>query len=332
MTGSNSYSGIVEGLDGSIRLDRYAAETLALLSRSQIKARTLEAKVNGRNVKISRPVKNGDLLELSWNKTAPLFLEPENINLDVIYEDDRCIVINKKQGMVIHPGAGNHGGTLANALYWRLLHKKPGPVISGTESGYSEGAALTEEMPGFRNGIVHRLDKDTSGAVIAAYDDDALAFLSAQFKARTVRKRYIALVQGIPASEGRIITRMTRDTRDRKRFTAIPYESAGPGKIAVTRYRTLKSWPGYSLMLLEPKTGRTHQLRVHLKYLGYPIIGDPVYNPLSEDRRRSIGSDVSLMLHALSLGIVIPGEKEMRFFKAPVPDRFKTIIKKLNRP
>ena len=302
-----SYSGIVQGLTESIRLDRYAAEILRLLSRSQIKSRCLEAKLNGKDVKISRLVKNGDELQLCWQPSVPLYLEPENIPLKKIYEDDRCVVINKEQGMVVHPGAGNYSGTLANALLWNHTTRY--------------------EQQHYRNGIVHRLDKDTSGVIIAAYDDEALAFLSAQFKAKTVRKRYLALVQGIPQNnKGAILTRLIRDPRDRKRFTAIPNEAGltnkQAGKIALTRYRLLKSWPGYSLLLLEPRTGRTHQLRVHLKYLGNPIAGDPVYNPQC---------DGTLMLHALSLAIVIPGESKQRLFKAPMPTRFKEKIKELEK-
>lgn len=311
-----TYSGIVERVTDSVRLDRYIAEKLPL-SRSQIKSRCLEVKLNGKNVKVSRLVKNGDVIELSWQPAAPLYLEPENITLDLIYENDRCAVINKVQGMVVHPGAGNHTGTLANALLWRHLNRP--------------------DKPNYRNGIVHRLDKDTSGVIIAAYDDDALAFLSNQFKAKTVRKRYLAMVQGVPANlKGRILTRLIRDPRDRQRFTAIPIDpdSKPLGKIALTRYRTLKSWLDYSLLLLEPRTGRTHQLRVHLKHLGNPIVGDTIYNPLYERNRKDRDKNfpnATLMLHALNLGIIIPEETEQRLFKAPMPDRFKTVIAKLNR-
>ena len=316
-----TYSGIVDGVTGTVRFDRYIAETLRLLSRSQIKSRCLEANLNGKRVKISHMVKNGDTIELSWLPAAPLYLTPENIPLKIIYEDERCVVINKQQCMVVHPGAGNHSGTLANALLWRQLNKQ------NRKHDNPELKPDLAEQLNYRNGIVHRLDKDTSGVLIAAYDDEALAFLSDQFKARTVRKRYLALVQGTPQHDkGSILTRLIRDPHDRRKFTVIPSEAGSsnkmPGKIALTRYRTLKSWPGCSLLLLEPRTGRTHQLRVHLKYLGNPIIGDPVYNPLREG---------TLMLHALSLAIVIPGDSEQRIFKAPIPDRFKEKIAEFNR-
>ncbi|MDR2702007.1 MAG: RluA family pseudouridine synthase [Spirochaetaceae bacterium] len=308
----NRYSGIVGELPGKIRLDRYIAETLKLLNRSQIKSRALEAALNGKPVKLSRTVKAGDRLELSWLAAAPVYLAPEPIPLTLIYEDDHCAVINKPQGMVVHPGAGNHSGTLANALLWRHLHRI---------NGGGEAAVPSENV---RAGIVHRLDKDTSGVIIAAYDDDSLAMLSAQFKARTARKLYIALVKGTPReAAGSICTRIARNPRDRKRFTALPEQ--GPGKIALTRYRLLKSWGDYALLLLKPRTGRTHQLRVHLAHIGHPILGDPLY--ASPDKRFPAAT---LMLHAYSLRIVLPQHHEPSCFKAPLPERFRTTIAALN--
>ncbi|MDR1143969.1 MAG: RluA family pseudouridine synthase [Spirochaetaceae bacterium] len=328
------YSGRAEGLPGKIRLDRYAAEYLKLLSRSQIKSRALEAKINGKKVKISRPVQTGDLVELSWLASAPLFLEPEEIPLDLIYEDRRCVVINKPQGMVVHPGAGNPSGTLANALLWRRLYSSGEPA---------EGSAGPENPPppdlSLRTGIVHRLDKDTSGVIIAAYDDEALALLSAQFKERTVQKRYLALVQGTPEeTAGSIHARLIRDPRDRKRFAVVPPDprpgrSLPPelrglpaGKAALTRYRVLKSWKDYSFVLLKPKTGRTHQLRLHLQYLGHPILGDPLYG--SRDKRFPAAA---MMLHAWTLSLVLPGQERSSSFRAPLPERFSSLIAELNR-
>jgi len=320
---SRSFSGTVGDLSGRIRLDRYAAETLGL-HRSQIKTRLLEAKLNGKPVKFSRPVKTGDRVELCWLPAAPLYLKPEPIPLTIIYEDQRCVVINKSQGMVVHPGAGNHSGTLANALLWRRLYRE--------EKGQTDRLDqpdMLDHLTDYRNGIVHRLDKDTSGVIIAAYDDEALEELSAQFRAGTVRKQYLAIVEGTPAeTEGRILSRLIRDPRDRKRFTAIPTEAAkSPGKTALTKYRLLKSWGDYTLLLLKPRTGRTHQLRVQLKYLGHPILGDPVYNPRYEPGRTRRGiAGASLMLHASSLAIVLPGKSERLCFKAPLPEHFKKIM------
>jgi len=289
---------------GGIRLDRYIAENLGLLSRSQIKARELKAAINGKEVKISRVVKNGDTLELVWKEAEPLNIIPENIPLDIIHEDDRSVVINKAQGMVVHPGAGNRRGTLANALYYRRLERN--------------GLADTG---GLRPGIVHRLDKETSGVIIAAYDDEALAFLAGQFKSRSVRKTYIAIVNGIPKEKkGRIETFIARDPKDRKRFTI-----AARGRLALTYYSVIKTWRTHSLVLLRPKTGRTHQLRVHLRYLGHPITGDPLYGIAD-----ALFPQASLMLHAKSLAIILPGEDTKRVFKAPLPERFTAMIRGLN--
>jgi 23S rRNA pseudouridine1911/1915/1917 synthase len=304
------YSGRVEGdIPGGLRLDRYVAEYLRLLSRSQIKAKNLTARINGKNAKISRPVKCGDFLELSWAEAEPTNLIPEDLPLDVIYEDARVVVINKAQGMVVHPGAGNRRGTLANALLARRLDR-----------------GLAGE--GFRPGIVHRLDKDTSGVIIAAYDDEALAFISDQFKARKVKKIYAALVAGIPRQkEGLIETLICRDSRDRKKFTV----SFDKGKAARTGYRIIRSWDGFSLLALKPGTGRTHQLRVHLRHLGCPILGDPLYGKPDSRFPRA-----TLMLHAKSLSLVIPADSHTggtggiyKTFKVPLPDRFRRLIRNI---
>ncbi|MCL2066999.1 MAG: RluA family pseudouridine synthase [Treponema sp.] len=295
---------IREQVPQGLRLDRYVCEFLSLLSRSQIKARSLEAKVNGKNVKLSRHVKHGDFLELSWLDAPPVQIIPQDIPLDIVFENERVVVINKSQGMVVHPGAGNRQGTLANALYYRRIKK------------HGEDCAA-----GLRPGIVHRLDKETSGVIIAAYDDEALVFLANQFKARKTIKTYIAIIQGTPKEpKGRIETFVARDTRDRKRFTVSPH-----GRSALTFYKVIKSWGSHSLVLLRPKTGRTHQLRVHMRFLGYPILGDSVYG--FNDRHFP---DAALMLHSKSLAVTLPGEQQARVFKSPMPERFACIIEKLN--
>lgn len=302
-----SASHTVTGLHGNPRLDRYIAEHMGLLSRSQIKARGLEAKINGKAVKVSHIIKNGDIIDLNWNEAEPLNVIPENIHLNIVYENDRVIVVNKPQGMVVHPGAGNRQGTFANALSYRRLQK----------STMECSAAASSTRPG----IVHRLDKDTSGIMIAAYDDEALVFLSEQFKSRKAKKKYFAIVSGIPLDKkGRIETCLSRDPGNRKRFAV-----AARGKTAVTAYSVVKSWKGYSLLALKPKTGRTHQLRVHMRYLGHPIAGDPIYG-FSD----SLFPGIGLMLHARSLKIALPGETSERIFKAPLPRHFSGMIKLLN--
>ena len=291
-------------VSAGMRLDRYIAESLGLLSRSQIKARRLTARVNGKDVKVSRIVKDGDFIELCWEEAEPVNIIPENIPLDIIYEDERAVVIDKPQGMVVHPGAGNWRGTLANALYHRRLERGR---VSGGE--------------GLRPGIVHRLDKDTSGVIIAAYDDEALAVLAGQFKSRKAKKTYVAIVSGTPKDKkGRIETCIARDPKDRKRFAV-----AVQGRSALTLYSVVKTWRSHSLVLLRPKTGRTHQLRVHMRYLGHPIVGDPLYGHADPLFPRA-----SLMLHARRLAITLPGETDERVFKSPLPQRFTDMIARLD--
>jgi 23S rRNA pseudouridine1911/1915/1917 synthase len=305
-----SFSSTINDIDPcGLRLDRYIAENLRLLSRSQIKARGLEALVNGKAAKISRIVKNGDKIELSWNESEPVDIIPENIPLDIIFENNRVVVINKPQGMVVHPGAGNWQGTLANALYHRRLN-----LCRLTKDGaYAQGP---------RPGIVHRLDKDTSGVIIAAYDDEALAFLAGQFKSRKAKKTYIAIANGIPVEKkGRIETFIARDPKDRKRFTV-----SAQGRASLTLYSVIKTWNAHSLLLLGPKTGRTHQIRVHLRHIGHPVSGDPVYGFADP-----VFPNAGLMLHSRSLAITLPGESEQRIFKAPLPQRFTAMMKLMER-
>ena len=297
---------IEEEILSGIRLDRYVSENLRLLSRSQIKVRELKAKVNGRDVKLSRTVKRGDILELNWEESAPVNIIPEDIPLEIIYEDERCVVINKAQGMVVHPGAGNRQGTLANALCFRRQNRE--------KSNFSTG---------LRPGIVHRLDKETSGVIIASYDEETHAFLSQQFKARRVRKTYVAVICGVPKEKkGKIETLIARDQKDRKRFAV----SSSNGKTALTFYKIIKSWQNHSLVMLRPRTGRTHQLRVHLRHLGHPILGDSVYG--HEDK---YFPDARLMLHSKSLEITLPEKTEAEFFFSPVPERFSEVMQKLNK-
>ena len=317
-TGSFFTCTVEDPVPQGLRLDHYIAGHLKILSRSQIKARRLEARLNGKPVKISRILKSGDFLELSWQKSESPFLVPQDLPLDIIYEDKRVIVVNKAQGMVVHPGAGNSQDTLANALLYRMQQN-----------------GLTDATSGLRPGIVHRLDKDTSGVIIAAWDEEAHAFLSGQFKARKVRKGYAALVHGCPRdTQGRIDKRIVRSRRDRKVFTV----SDNEGRQALTYFKLVRSYGDYSLLLLRPKTGRTHQIRVHLKHLGNPILGDPIYG--RSDSRNGKNDhrfkNATLMLHAKSLFLVLPhGCQETAgnpvMFRTPLPERFLDVIHKLNQ-
>lgn len=337
-----------------MRLDRYVAECVGILSRSQLKARGCTARCNGRAVKLSRVVCPGDQLELWWESAPPVDLVPQDIPLDILYEDASVVVINKAAGMVVHPGAAHREGTIANAILFRRLQKMaqqsatlvstvslnsstkspPKEIEASTpEEGmeptaFSEKPPLNSEMvsifpPLQRPGIVHRLDKDTTGVLIATYEDEALAFLAAQFKNRSTRKTYLAIVQGAPpASRGKIETFLTRDPSHRQRFTW----STERGKQAITFYRVLRLFRGYTLVALYPRTGRTHQLRVHMKYLGCPILGDRLYG-----KKDSHFPEASLMLHAFRLTILLPGEKDPRTFVAPLPEAFKGMLHRLRK-
>lgn len=297
------YEGRVERASGT-RLDVYVAETLGILSRSQLKARLVSASVNGKPAKLSRALRAGDILALEWEDAEHPGFEPEDIPLHVVYEDDRVIVVDKSQGMVVHPAHGNWSGTLANALLGRLISRR------------GESAPPLD-----RAGVVHRLDKDTSGLIIAAKDVQAQAFLSAQFRDRKVFKEYIAITCApLPAPSGRVENLLARDPRDRKRFAVV----ARGGRLAITDWKVLASYGPYRVVGLRLHTGRTHQIRVHLKHLGCPILGDSVYG--RRDRRFP---DATLMLHSRRLGILLPGREEPSLFKSPLPERFREVLARL---
>ncbi|GMO34089.1 MAG: RluA family pseudouridine synthase [Termitinemataceae bacterium] len=299
------------------RLDLYIAEDLRLMSRSQIKQRSKEtdfcAMVNGKKEKLSKLIKDGDSLHLTWNNPVSVDLIAQKIPLDIVFENNKVIVINKQQGLVVHPGAGNYSGTLVNALLYHF-------------------GSIDVSNAALRPFIVHRLDKDTSGIIIAAKDVDAISFLSDQFKERRVQKTYAAIVQGVPkTSKGKICGSLIRDPKDRKRFKVST--DHGKGKPALTYYRVVKTFNfhacGYSLLKLRPKTGRTHQLRVHLQSIGHPIIGDVIYN-----KKDKLFSAATLMLHAKNLRIQLPcgdpNSPVLSFFTSPLPLRFKKMMRTLH--
>jgi len=306
---------------GGVRLDVYLSEHLGLFSRSQARGRVVEVLVNGAAARLGRRVRAGDILRVSYTDPPAVELQPEHIPLQVIFENEQVIVVDKPAGMVVHPGSGNRSGTFLNALL-----------------GHCQDLAGRFGADDARPGIVHRLDKDTSGILIAAKNPEAHAFLARQFHDRTVRKRYVAMTAGVPRpAEGTIEDRIARDPRHRKRFRSV----ATGGRSALTRYRVLRRFVvgandaagaagtaaaavGYALVLLAPRTGRTHQLRVHMKGIRAPILGDAIYG-----RKDPRFPDVGLMLHARSLSIVVPGESAPRTFSAPLPERFRQVARQL---
>ncbi|MCR5725714.1 MAG: RluA family pseudouridine synthase [Treponema sp.] len=307
---------VSETVSGKTRLDKYIASVPDGMNRSKLKSGIKQILVNGKAAKLSSKVGAGDALELIWEDSVPEDISPEAIPLDILYEDENVTVVNKKQGMVTHPANGNWSGTLVNALLYHW----------GKASLSIDSQTLQDAR--HRPGIVHRLDKDTSGVIITARNRDAEEWLSRQFLTRShLAKIYIAIVTGRPkCSSGVIETQIVRDSGDRKRFKAVTGTTAG--KYACTRYQCIAQYGDYSLMVLRLKTGRTHQIRVHMKYLGCPILGDPIYG------RKTAGTvfaEATLMLHAFILKIRLPGEAVHHTFKAPVPARFRKVMRTLHK-
>ncbi len=288
------------------RVDRYLAAALPDLSRSQIQ-RLLEdgfITVNAAPVaKASHKLAAGDEIVVNIPPPAPTTLTPEAIPLNVIYEDDDLLVIDKPAGMAVHPAAGHPGGTLVNAV---LAHD---PELEGVGD---------EQRPG----IVHRLDKDTSGLIVVAKNDRAHRHLQTQFKERTAQKLYLALVFGKPPSPaGRIEAPIGRDPKNRQRMAVV---KDSLGREAVTVYRTVESFKQFTLLEAEPKTGRTHQIRVHLTFLGCPIVGDSLYAT-----PRSVGVKLPGLhrqfLHATRLTLLLPSGP-IRTFESPLPEELANVL------
>ncbi len=280
-----------------LRLDRYLAAGLGLFPRSQARSRVDTITVNGRPAKLATRLSCGDRVTVTYREPEPLAALPEAMALSILHEDAGAIVLDKPAGIVTHPGAGNRTGTLLNGVLGHCRRLRD---------------AFPDEP--VRPGVVHRLDKETSGVIVFAKSPDAHAALTRQFAFRRVRKRYLAVLDGSPpAADGTVDLPVGRSDRDRTRFAAVPR-----GRAAITRYRLLGALPGErSLVVLAPVTGRTHQLRVHMAALGCPVAGDDVYG-----RARRCGRP-SMLLHAASLRLRLPGGEEPRRFRAPLPARFR---------
>jgi 23S rRNA pseudouridine1911/1915/1917 synthase len=280
------------------RLDRYLARVLPDLSRSQVQRLIRDGLVtlDDEIPKVGTPVGPGMQVVVHIPPPPADKILPQPIPLDIVYEDDDLLVVNKPAGMVVHPGHGHSQGTLVNALLARY------PILAVGESG--------------RRGIVHRLDRDTSGLIAVAKTEDALEHLRRQFKSRQVKKTYLALVHGQPpAPEGIIEAPVGRDPRQRQRMAVI-----AEGRPARTRYELWEDLGDYSLLSVSPETGRTHQIRVHLAWLGMPVAGDPVYGHGRGARRAK--SDVGLerqFLHAWRLSFERPDGKGLISLEAPLP-------------
>lgn len=309
---------VSEKLETPVRLDKYIATLPDGMNRSKLKSGVTEILVNGKKVKLSQKIKAKDKIEIQWEDNIPDNIEPEDIPLDILYEDENVTVVNKKQGMVTHPACGNWNGTLVNAL---LFHWGQKAIIQLKEGSNNE--ILQRRRPG----IVHRLDKDTSGIIITARNRDTETYLQEQFKNKNhIQKEYICICCGrLPQKSGVIETQIIRDPKDRKKFKAAINTSEG--KYAKTIYHCIACYGNFSLVRVRIKTGRTHQIRVHMKYLGCPILGDPIYN----GNKSKLFPDATLMLHSFKLKILLPGKKEESTFYSGVPKRFVKVEKKLKK-
>jgi 23S rRNA pseudouridine1911/1915/1917 synthase len=289
------------------RLDKYLVEQLQEFSRSRIQALITDGfvNVNGHTAK-----KAGQTLESGFNVTvrippsAPTDLIAEDIPLDIVFENNDLIVVNKPAGMVVHPAAGHSSGTLVNAMLGYEPH------IEGIGG---------EERPG----VVHRLDKETSGLILLAKNERAHRWLQDQFRLRKVEKTYLALVDGRPPTlSGRVETYIGRDPSHRKRMAIV---SESRGREAISEYKTVESFANHTLLEFHPLTGRTHQIRLHCAFLGCPIVGDEIYGrkkPTIEINRH--------FLHAYRLKIILPGEKDPRTFEALLPEELQAALMTLH--
>jgi 23S rRNA pseudouridine1911/1915/1917 synthase len=298
------------------RLDAYLAEQLPDLSRSRIQKLIADNQVyvNGEVCTSKKAqVGEGDRIRIMLPDAEPLNVQPENIPLDVLYDDDDFLIINKPAGMVVHPAPGHTSGTLVNALLWHCR----------TESGESTLSGIGGIQ---RPGIVHRLDKDTSGAIAVAKTDQAHQRLQAQFQTKTARRDYIAVVYGAPAAEhGTIDLPIGRHPVDRKKMAIVPEEKGGSR--AVTHWQIKERLGNYTLMNFELETGRTHQIRVHAAQMGHPIVGDPVYSS-----GRSIGVNLEgQALHAWRLRLQHPVSGEWIEAIAPPPSTFLKLVSILQK-
>ncbi len=294
-----------ENMNGE-RLDTFLTEYMSdycTFSRSQIQKLIKDGRVllNDKEVKSNTKIKTGDRYRIEYKEPGEITAEAEDIPLDIVYEDKDIVVVNKRRGMVVHPAAGNYTGTLVNAL---LYHCSDLSDIGGV----------------IRPGIVHRLDKDTTGLMVVAKNNNAHLFLSEQIKERKVSRLYMALVEGeLPENKGMVDAAIGRHKNDRKKMAV----DIKDGRRAVTHYSVIKRYHGFTLLECALETGRTHQIRVHLSYIGYPVVGDSVYG--KKDTRQMQGQ----ALHAYKLILTHPVTKETMTFTAPLPDDFNELLERI---
>lgn len=287
------------------RLDVFLDETIQGITRSQIK-KSIEQSltlVNGEKVKAGKSLRVGDVVSFE-ELTYETDVIPEDIPLDIIFEDDDFAIINKPQGMTVHPAPGNYTGTLVNALLYHFNGK------------------VSDIGGKIRPGIVHRIDKDTSGLLVVAKNNESHLSLAKQIAEKTCHRQYVALVEGVVKDENGIVDQpIGRSKTDRKKMAICP-----DGKRAVTHYSVLERFKNYTLMQFDLETGRTHQIRVHMAYRGNPVAGDTVYG----GSKNSCGFQ-GQCLHAMLLGFVHPVTNEYMEFSSELPDYFKDFLGRINK-
>ena len=296
---------IVDKESENNRIDKYLAEVFNGKSRSYIQGliEKENIKVNGKSIKSNYKVKENDEILIVMPEALELEVEAEDIPLDILYEDNDVIVINKPQGMVVHPAPGNYTKTLVNAL---LYHCKDLSTINGV----------------IRPGIVHRIDKDTTGVLVVAKNDEAHNFLSKQLQTHSMKREYIALVEGrLKEDKGTINKPIGRNKKDRLKMGIVD-----DGKRAVTHYEVLERYKNTTLIKCVLETGRTHQIRVHMASIGHPLVGDEVYG-FKKQRFKLKGQ----VLHAKTLGFIHPKTKEYMEFTTNLPEYYNNLIEKLRK-
>lgn len=289
---------IVVAKEESIRIDKYLSNVTEY-SRNKISSMLEKGDitVNGSEVKSSYKVSNNDVIALNDHEDLVGDIKGEDIPLEILYEDEYIIVVNKPSGMVVHPGAGNKSHTLVNAL------------VNHTSN-------LSSENGTFRPGIVHRIDKDTSGVLLIAKTDKVHNILAEGFKNKTIKRVYVALLKGVfPNSSATIDAPIGRDKNNRLKYCVTSENS----KESITHLKVIKRYKNFTLVELRLETGRTHQIRVHMKYIGYPVFNDPVY---TNDNTTKFGQ----FLHAKSLEFEHPITKEKMYFESPLPQEFQDFL------
>lgn len=297
----------IENVTGGKRLDVFLAEALCDLTRSRIQKLIAEGciTVNGGVVRANYKLRDADVIDVEIPEAKETQIQAESISLDIVYEDEHMLVVNKPQGMVVHPAAGNYSGTLVNALMAHCGHNLSG--INGE----------------IRPGILHRIDKDTSGLLMVAKNDRAHLGLSEQIKEHSLTREYLALVHGrLKEDSGTIDAPIGRDEKDRKKMTITQKNS----KDAVTHFFVLERFDKYTFIRCRLETGRTHQIRVHMSKKGHPIVGDPVYGNKREEFKLN-----GQLLHAHMIGYIHPVTGEYMEFSRPVPEYFEEVLEKLRR-